>query len=83
MSTHFPQGRIVLLASNVLPTLQSLRWLRDQPLELDRARVFGNAAACIESSDFATCRSILQDVLRGHTSLMEFAGACGILLDEE
>jgi phosphatidylglycerophosphate synthase len=83
MDAYFPQGRIVLLASNVLPTLQSLRWLRDQPLELDRARVFGNAAACIEPSDFATCRSILQDVLRGHTSLMEFAGACGILLDEE
>jgi phosphatidylglycerophosphate synthase len=83
MGAHFAQGRIVLLASNVLPTQRSLRWLRDQPLELDRALVFGNVAACIETSDFSTCRSILQDVLRGHASFGEFARSCGILLDEE
>lgn len=83
IGVHFPSGRIVLLASNVLPTQQSLRWLRDQPLELDRACVFGNIAACIEPSEFSTCRSILQDVLRGRTSFAEFASACGILRDEE
>jgi 1L-myo-inositol 1-phosphate cytidylyltransferase / CDP-L-myo-inositol myo-inositolphosphotransferase len=83
MSAHIPQGKLVLLTSNVLPTQRSLRWLLDQPLELDRACVFGNVAACIESSEFSTCRSILQDVLRGHASFGEFASACGILLDEE
>lgn len=83
VSVHLPQGRLVLLASNVLPTQRSLRWLRDQPLELDRVRVFGNVAACIELSEFSTCRLILQDVLRGHTSFQELASACGILLDQE
>lgn len=83
MGAYFLRGRIVLLASNVLPTRRSLRWLRDQPLELDRACVFGNVAACIEASEFSTCRAILQDVLRDHASFGEFASACGILLDEE
>jgi phosphatidylglycerophosphate synthase len=83
MGARFPRGRIVLLASNVLPTLQSLRRLRDQPLELDRACVIGNVAACIEPSEFSTFRSILKDVLRGHASFGKFAGAGGILLNEE
>jgi phosphatidylglycerophosphate synthase len=83
MSAHLPSGRIVLLASNVLPTQRSLRWLRDQPLELDRAYVFGNAAACIEPSEFSACRSILQDVLRGHATFEEFACACGTMFEEE
>jgi phosphatidylglycerophosphate synthase len=82
MGSHFPRGRIVLVASNVLPTQRSLRWLLDQPHELDRASVFGNVAACIELSEFSTCRSILQDVLRGHANFAELASACGILLDE-
>jgi phosphatidylglycerophosphate synthase len=83
MGVHFPPGRIVLLASNVLPTQRSLRWLLDQPLQLDRVSVFGNVAACIEPSDVSTWRSIQQDVLQGHASFGEFAGERKIVLDEE
>ncbi len=83
IGAHFPKGRIVLLTSDVLPTQRSLQWLRDQPLELGRACVFGNVAACIEPSESSLWRSNLQGVLRGHTSFGEFACSNGILFKEQ
>ena len=82
VNSFISQGRLVLLASNVLPTQRSLRWLRDRPLQPDQASVFGNVAACIESVEYSTGRSILQDVLQGHATFGEFAGACGALFEE-
>lgn len=65
-SAHLPQGRAVLLTSNVLPTHQFLRRLLDEPLQLDRASVFGDGVTCIDLSRSSSCRSVLRDIVRGH-----------------
>lgn len=82
MDVHLPRGRIVLLASNVLPTQRALRSLLDKPLQFDRAYIFGNVAACIELSGSSDCWLILQELLRGHGSFRERIGACGVLVEK-
>jgi len=76
MSAHIPPGKLVLLASHVLPTQQSLKWLLDKPIQLGRAYLFGQIAALIETSEAPASRSILQDVFQGCGSFLEFARAC-------
>jgi phosphatidylglycerophosphate synthase len=83
ISAQLPRGRIVLLDSHVLPTKQSLSWLRERPLQLDRVYSFGDFAACIELSESSACRSVLQDILQGHISFREFANACGTSFEEK
>jgi phosphatidylglycerophosphate synthase len=76
MSTHIPQGKLVLLASHVLPTQRSLKWLLDKPIQLDRAYLFGQVAALLEPSEALASRSILHDVFQGRGSLLELVRAC-------
>ena len=75
MSAHIPRGKLVLLASNVLPTQQSLRRLLDKPIQLDHAYLFGQVAALIEPSEALAGRSILRDVVQGRVSFLELAHA--------
>jgi len=83
VSTHLPQGRIVLLTSNVLPTQQFLRQLLDQPLQPDRVSVCGNVAAWVEPSRSLDWSSVLQHVLRGHGLGGAFVGANATIVEEK
>ena len=75
LCAHLPLGRLVLLASNVLPTQRSLRWLLDKPIQLDRAYLFGQVAAVIEPSESPASRSVLRDVFQSRVSYLELAQA--------
>jgi phosphatidylglycerophosphate synthase len=75
MNARIPPGKLVLLTSHVLPTQQSLKWLLDKPIQLDRAYLFGQVAALIEPSEAPASRSILQDVFKGGGSFLELARA--------
>lgn len=82
ISAQLPRGRVVLLNSHVLPTKQSLSWLRDKPIELDRAYLFGQLAALIEPSEPPASRSIPRDVFQGSVSFLELARACPTSFEE-
>ena len=82
MSPHIPPGKLVLLASHVLPTQQSLKWLLDKPIQLDRVYLFGQVAALIETSKTPASLSILQDVFQGRSSFLELARACPTSIED-